>query len=82
MDAGKMTAPHRTLPFGTGDRRQSQQRPLGDGAHQRSRTIRARSGDRSQSRGGTCTHIDGVASVSLIVGDADANHAKEHLAEP
>jgi hypothetical protein len=31
---------------------------------------------------GRALNIDGLASVSVIVGDADATHANEHLSEP
>jgi peptidoglycan lytic transglycosylase len=83
MDAGKMTAAHRTLPFGT----QVTVVNRGNG-----RSVMVRINDRGpfvhgrvidlSPAAGRALNIDGLASVSLTVGDADANHAKEHLTEP
>jgi rare lipoprotein A len=83
MDAGKMTAAHRTLPFGT-------QVTVVNRSNGRSATVRindrgpfvhGREIDLSPAAG-RALNIDGLASVSLIVGDADASHANEHLSEP
>jgi rare lipoprotein A len=83
MDAGKMTAAHRTLPFGT------HVTPVNRGhgrsvvvrINDRGPFVRGRMIDLSPAAG-RALNIDGLACVSLIVGDADASHANEHLAEP
>jgi hypothetical protein len=83
MDAAKMTAAHRTLPFGT----QVTVVNRGNG-----RAVMVRINDRGpfvhgrvidlSPAAGRALNIDGLASVSLIMGDADASHANEHLSEP
>ena len=82
MDAGKMTAAHRTLPFGTrvtvvnrGNGRSVVVRINDRGPFVHGRVI-----DLSPAAG-RALNIDGLASVSLIVGDIDEGHADERPSE-
>jgi rare lipoprotein A len=82
MDAGKMTAAHRTLPFGMrvtvvnrGNGRSVVVRINDRGPFVHGRVI-----DLSPAAG-RALNIDGLASVSLIVGDIDEGHADERPSE-
>jgi rare lipoprotein A len=83
MDAGKMTAAHRTLPFGTQVTviNRSNGRSAVVRINDRGPFVSGRVIDLSPAAG-RALDIDGLASVSLIVGDADASRANEHLTEP
>jgi rare lipoprotein A len=83
MDAGKMTAAHRTLPFGTQVTvvNRSNGRSVTVRINDRGPFVHGRVIDLSPAAG-RALNIDGLASVSLIMGDADASHANEHLSEP
>jgi rare lipoprotein A len=83
MDAGKMTAAHRTLPFGTQVTvvNRSNGRSVTVRINDRGPFVHGRVIDLSPAAG-RALNIDGLASVSLIVGDADASNANEHLSEP
>jgi rare lipoprotein A len=83
MDAGKMTAAHRTLPFGTQVTvvNRSNGRSVMVRINDRGPFVRGRVIDLSPAAG-RALNIDGLASVSLIVGDADASHGNEPLSEP
>ena len=83
MDAGKMTAAHRTLPLGTQVTvvNRSNGRSVMVRINDRGPFVRGRVIDLSPAAG-RALNIDGLASVSLIVGDADATPANEHLSEP
>jgi rare lipoprotein A len=83
MDAAKMTAAHRTLPFGTHVTvvNRSNGRSVVVRINDRGPFVRGRVIDLSPAAG-RALNIDGLASVSLIVGDGDASHANEQLVEP
>jgi rare lipoprotein A len=81
MDPGKMTAAHRTLPFGT-------RVTVVNRSNGRSVVVRINDGgpfvggriiDLSPAAG--ALNMDGLASASLIVGDPDESHADGHLSE-
>jgi rare lipoprotein A len=82
MDPGKMTAAHRTLPFGTRVTvvNRSNGRSVVVRINDRGPFVRGRVIDLSPAAG-RALNMDGLASVSLIVGDADESHANEHLTE-
>jgi rare lipoprotein A len=82
MDTGKMTAAHRTLPFGTRVTvvNRSNGRSVVVRINDRGPFVRGRVIDLSPAAG-RALNMDGLASVSLIVGDADESHANEHLTE-
>jgi rare lipoprotein A len=83
MDAGKMTAAHRTLPFGTHVTvvNRTNGRSVVVRINDRGPFVRGRVIDLSPAAG-RALNMDGLASVSLIVGDADASAADEHVTEP
>jgi rare lipoprotein A len=83
MEADKMTAAHRTLPFGTRVTvvNRSNGRSVVVRINDRGAFVRGRVIDLSPAAG-RALNIDGLASVSLIVGDADASPADEHVTEP
>jgi rare lipoprotein A len=83
MDGGKMTAAHRTLPFGTHVTvvNRSNGRSVVVRINDRGPFVRGRVIDLSPAAG-RALNIDGLASVSLIVGDVDSSHANERLAQP
>jgi rare lipoprotein A len=82
MDAGKMTAAHRTLPFGTRVTvvNRSNGRSVVVRINDRGPFVRGRVIDLSPAAG-RALDIDGLASVSLIVGDTDEGHANERSSE-
>jgi rare lipoprotein A len=83
MDAGKMTAAHRTLPFGTHVTvvNRTNGRSVVVRINDRGPFVRGRVIDLSPAAG-RALNMDGLASVSLIVGDADASPADERATEP
>ena len=82
MDAGKMTAAHRTLPFGTRVTvvNRSNGRSVVVRINDRGPFVRGRVIDLSPAAG-RALNIDGLASVSLIVGDTDESQANERSPE-
>jgi rare lipoprotein A len=82
-ESASSCAAHRTLPFGT----QVTVVNRGNG-----RAVMVRINDRGpfvhgrvidlSPAAGRALDIDGLASVSLVVGDADASHANKHSSEP
>jgi peptidoglycan lytic transglycosylase len=83
MEAGEMTAAHRTLPFGTHVTvvNRTNGRSVVVRINDRGPFVRGRVIDLSPAAG-RALNMDGLASVSLIVGDADASPADEHATEP
>jgi rare lipoprotein A len=82
MEADKMTAAHRTLPFGTRVTvvNRSNGRSVVVRINDRGPFVRGRVIDLSPAAGREL-NIDGLASVSLIVGDTDESHTNEPLPE-
>jgi rare lipoprotein A len=82
MDPGNMTAAHRTLPFGTRVTvvNRSNGRSVVVRINDRGPFVRGRVIDLSPAAG-RALNMDGLASVSLIVGDAEESHANENLTE-
>jgi rare lipoprotein A len=82
MDAGKMTAAHRTLPFGTQVTvlNRSNGRTAVVRINDRGPFVSGRVIDLSPAAG-RALDIDGLAPVSLILGDADARHENKQLIE-
>jgi rare lipoprotein A len=81
-DAGKMTAAHRTLPFGTRVTvvNRSNGRSVVVRINDRGPFVRRGVIDLSPAAG-RALNIDGLASVSLTVGDTDVGLANERLTE-